>query len=215
MIHLEAKEHYLQQLKKELKKHPQRESIVQDYEAHLYELVAEKEDEKKTAEEWHLLFSEVIGHPKEVASMWKEELSVTPNKTFYLFLLMNAAFFVAGSLLTFAHLLNEYTWIQAVWRTLTSIPFIIMMLYMGFWAFLGYEIGKNFGARGRPLLKKTFLISVLPNLVLMLLVLFRIIPHEWFHPLLSTTFIMLCIAATILLYPICWIAFRWGKKQSL
>lgn len=215
MIHHEAKERYLNQLRKELKKHSQRNSILQDYEAHLDDLAHEYSDQSMAPEDWEQLFYERIGHPKEVALLWQEELSVTTSKTFLLFLFMNAAFFIAGGVLTFAHLFNYNAWIQTIWQSLTSIPFIIMFLYMGFWAFLGYEIGKSFGAGGRPLLKKTFLISILPNLGLMLLVLFRIVPHDWFHPLLSTTFIMLCIGGTILLYPICWAGFRWGKKQSL
>jgi hypothetical protein len=33
--------------------------------------------------------------------------------------------------------------------------------------------------------------------------------------LLSTTFIFLCIAATILLYPICCVGYYFGKKQSI
>lgn len=81
-----------------------------------------------------------------------------------------------------------------------------------FWALLGYEIGKGFGHNGRVLLNKTFLLSLIPNLILMVLTVFQIIPHSWFAPLLTKTFIIACIIFTIILYPISWIGYRWGEK---
>jgi hypothetical protein len=215
MIHLNVKASYLQKLEKELKKHPQKRDILQDYDSHLSELVQEKIEEIKTMDEWEQIFAERIGHPKEVALLWQEELSVTPSKTFYLFLLLNAAFFVGGSILTFVHFHSDDAWVRHTWAALTSIPLIIMAIYLGFWALLGYEIGKSFGARGRSLMKKTFAISVIPNFGLMLLVLFRIVPHEWFDPLLTETFIALCVGASFLMYPVCYAGYKWGKKQSV
>ncbi|MGA9227681.1 MAG: hypothetical protein WB217_15155, partial [Mesobacillus sp.] len=80
---------------------------------------------------------------------------------------------------------------------------------------LGYEIGKGFGHRGRSLMKKTFILSILPNILLMNLTLFEVIPHGWFQPLLSSAFIIKCILLTALLYPICLAGYKWGKKASV
>ncbi|MFC7373445.1 hypothetical protein ACFQPF_17530 [Fictibacillus iocasae] len=215
MIHLEVTSSYLKKLSKELKKHPKKRDILRDYELHLSELVEEQREKISTFDEWEQMMHERIGHPKEVALAWQEELSVTPNKTFYLFLLLNAAFFAAGALLTAVHFQSETAWVRHVWAALTSIPIIIMLVYLGFWALLGYEIGKSFGARGRVLMKKTFAFSIIPNFGLMLLVLFNIVPHEWFAPLLSETFIALCVGASFLLYPVCYAGYKWGKKQSV
>ncbi|PLS16156.1 hypothetical protein CVD28_19145 [Bacillus sp. M6-12] len=215
MTQHEAKSLYLKELEKKLYKHPGKQSILKDYEAHLSDLLEELSAENRTSQEWLLYISEVIGKPEEVAASWKEELSVTHNKTFLFFLSFNAAFFAAGGLLTVFHLIGKTAWIYDLWHGLTSIPMLIMGMYMLFWVLLGYEIGKSFGAAGNALMQKTFLLSLIPNLGLMLLVLFRIIPHEWFHPLLSETFITLCIAGTIILYPLCWLGYRWGKKKSV
>jgi hypothetical protein len=95
------------------------------------------------------------------------------------------------------------------------MPTLIALLYLFFWALLGYEIGRGFGHGGRTLLKKTFLLSLIPNILLMVLTVFEIIPHSWFAPLLTKTFIIACILFTIILYPISVIGYRWGKKASI
>ena len=116
---------------------------------------------------------------------------------------------------TLAHNLLDWNWISRLWNQLTSIPILIALIYMCFWVLLGYEIGKGFGYKGKKLLKRTFLLALIPNLILMILTVFNIIPHEWFSPLLTETFIGLCIFLTILLYPLCVISYRWGKKASV
>ncbi|UOY92993.1 hypothetical protein MUG87_02315 [Ectobacillus sp. JY-23] len=214
MIHLKAKEAYLKQLQKELHKHTELETILFDYDVHLSEIILEESD-KETVEEWMICFTNRIGSPKEVADLWREELSVTHHTTLLHFFLLNVCFFLLGGFFTFLHLFHQAQWLQHIWNILTAIPTMIMVLYMLFWGLLGYEIGKSFGAEGKQLMRKTFAISLLPNLTLMLLVLFRVIPHEWFHPLLSRTFIILCIAATALLYPICCVGYYFGKNQSI
>ncbi|MCM2533169.1 hypothetical protein NDK43_13145 [Neobacillus pocheonensis] len=105
--------------------------------------------------------------------------------------------------------------VNGIWSHLTSIPTLIALLYLFFWALLGYEIGKGFGHSGRRLLKKTFLLSLIPNILLMVLTVLRIIPHAWFDPLLTDQFVIACIIFTIILYPISWLGYRWGKKASI
>ena len=208
------KNEFLTELAKCLENHQEKESILLEYDSHLDELLTDfynLEDESEIRNQIYLRF----GTPKEIASMWKEELSVTPSKMKWLFIVVNILFFGGGTLLTLAHNLFDWSWLTSLWEQLTSFPILIALIYMFFWALLGYEIGRGFGYKGRKLMKRTFLLALIPNLTLMVLTVFRIIPHKWFSPLLTETFMGLCILLTLLLYPVCLISYRWGKKASV
>jgi hypothetical protein len=208
------KNRFLDELAKGLGNHQDKENIIREYETHIDDILIESFDCLNEDAFYERIVSR-LGSPDEIAEMWQEELSVTPSNMKWLFILLNILFFGGGSLLTLAHNLYKWEWVSKIWSQLTAIPTLIAFLYLFFWALLGYEIGKGFGHGGRRLLKKTFLLSLIPNLLLMLLTIFRIIPHVWFDPLLTKPFIVTCIIFTISLYPVCWIGYRWGKKASL
>src|SRR5699024_4476584 len=126
-----------------------------------------------------------LGTPEELAAVWKEEKSITPKKMQRLFVFLNIAIFLAGAILTVGYNVLEWAWLDRLWGVLTESTTIIIFIYMFFWGLLGYEIGKAFGARGKKILLRTFIISVIPNLVLMYLIIFQFIPYEWFDPLLE------------------------------
>ncbi|EKN70702.1 integral inner membrane protein [Neobacillus bataviensis LMG 21833] len=208
------KNKFLEELAKGLGNHQDKEDILLEYESHIDEILIESYDCPNEEEVFERIVSR-LGTPEEIAELWKEELSVTPSNMKWLFILLNILFFGGGSLLTLAHNLFQWEWLNTMWSYLTAIPTLIAFLYMFFWALLGYEIGRGFGHGGRRLLKKTFLLSLIPNLILMFLTVFEIIPHSWFAPLLTKTFIIACIIFTIFLYPISWIGYRWGRKASI
>jgi len=208
------KNRFLEELAKGLGNHQDKENILREYETHIEEILIESYDCEHEDSLMERMISR-LGSPDEIAEMWREELSVTPSNMKWLFILFNILFFGGGSLLTLAHNLYQWEWLSMIWRHLTAIPTIIAFIYLFFWALLGYEIGKGFGHGGRNLLRKTFLLSIIPNLLLMVLTVFEIIPHSWFEPLLTKTFIIACIAFTIILYPVCLIGYRWGKKASI
>jgi uncharacterized membrane protein len=208
------KNKFLKELEKGLGNHQDKQSILMEYDAHIEELLSESFDCKDENQRMERILSR-LGSPEEIAAIWKEELSVTPSKMKWLFITMNIFFFGGGSLLTLFHNLFQWNWLSTVWSHLTAIPTIIAFVYMFFWALLGYEIGKGFGHGGRSLLTKTFLFALLPNLLLMIVTVFEIIPHSWFEPLLTKTFIIACIIFTILLYPVSWLGYRWGRKASI
>lgn len=210
----QPKTEFIAQLRKELSYHEDRESILLEYETHIDEILHET-SEKVTETEVIELITSRLGTPEEIALAWRDELSVTPSNMKWLFVAMNVLFFGGGSLLTLAHNLFEWDWLTILWSRLTSIPMIIAIVYMFFWALLGYEIGKGFGHGGRKLLNKTFFAALIPNLSLMILTVMKIIPHSWFDPLLSKSFIIICIVLTITLYPLTWLAYQWGKKASV
>lgn len=208
------KNEFLTELAQSLGNHQEKESILKEYDAHLDELfidLSKLEDESEVRDQIFLRF----GTPEEIAAMWKEELSVTPSKMKWLFIVVNIILFGGGSVLTLAHNLFDWNWLTNLWAQLTSIPILIALIYMFFWALLGYEIGRGFGHKGRKLMKRTFFLALTPNLTLMALTVFKIIPHEWFSPLLTETFIAICILLTLLLYPVCLVSYRWGKKASV
>ncbi|MBD8069032.1 permease prefix domain 1-containing protein [Bacillus sp. PS06] len=213
---IQSKKDYINDLSKELKSHPNCEELLQEIDSHISEMIEElclnqSLDEQAAIKEVQTKF----GTPKEVAGTYHQELEVTPTKTQWTFILMNSLFFIGGIILTVLYHLLPIPMISHTWSFLTGIPIIIMLLYMGFWALLGYEIGKEFGFGGMKLLVRTFYISLLPNLFLMVLVLFRIVPTSWFDPLLSPAFIAACIVGTIVLYPISYVSFRWGTVKSI
>ncbi|MFE8694755.1 hypothetical protein ACFYKT_00120 [Cytobacillus sp. FJAT-53684] len=208
------KNEFLAELAQGLCNHPDKESILNEYDAHLDELLVglyKLQNESEVREQVYLKF----GTPKEIADMWREELSVTPSKMKWLFIAVNLCLFAGGAILTLAHNLLDWRWLTNLWIQLTSFPIIIALIYLFFWALLGYEIGRGFGHKGRKIMKGTFFLALMPNMVLMILTVFRVIPHEWFSPLLTETFIVICILFTALLYPICLISYRWGKKASV
>jgi hypothetical protein len=208
------KNRFLEELEERLENHQDKKSILLEYEVHIEEIVIESYACKSENELLEVIISR-LGSPEEIATMWKEELSVTPSNMKWLFILMNILFFGGGSLLTIFHNVFQWKWLSVVWSHLTAIPTVIAFIYLFFWALLGYEIGKGFGHGGRRLLTKTFFLSLIPNLLLMVLTVFKIIPHSWFEPLLTKTFIIACIILTILLYPISWLGYRWGRKASI
>lgn len=209
------KTEFLAELDRHLGKHAEKEHILAEYDLHLTEMLEELGDNQGADEEIITEIYSRLGTPEEIADSWREELSTTPVKTQWVFISANLFFFIGGTLLTLVHNLFDVPFIDMVWKSLTSIPAVIILLYLIFWALLGYEIGKGFGHKGRRLMKKTFILSILPNVLLMNLTLLKLIPHDWFQPLLSPAFIFICILFTALLYPICLVGYRWGKKASV
>ena len=207
-----VEQRFIEELKKEIGNHPNKAHIIAEYELHIYELLGELSLEEVN------IYDELVGRlgtPLEIAKAWQQEKDITPKKTQWLFVLCNAAIFIGGALLTISYNVFQWSWLELLWASLTDSAFIIMLVYILFWGLLGYEIGKEFGHRGYRLLKKTFLISIIPNFVLMYLVIFRILPHEWFQPLLNFPFVAACIIFTGLLYSVSWIGYRWGRKVSV
>jgi hypothetical protein len=209
----QLKNKFLEELSKGLCKHKDKESILLEYETHIDEIIIETLSEQEEVS-MDLLVSR-LGNPHEITKIWEEELSYSPSKMKWLFILLNLVLFVGGSLLTLVHNLYEWTWLSIIWNHLTAIPTVIAFVYLFFWGLLGYEIGKGFGHGGKALLRKTFFLSLIPNLLLMILTVCRIIPLEWFEPLLTQSFIVACILFTIILYPVCILGYRWGRKASI
>jgi len=208
----EEQQRFIYELEKELEHQAEQQNIVAEYKAHIYDLVENGEIKEENA------YDELVkrlGSPREIAKVWKQETGSTPRKTQWLFVILNVVIFIGGTILTISYNVFEWHWLEHIWNGLMEIPFIIMTVYLLFWGLLGYEIGKEFGHRGLRLLKRTFLISIIPNLLLMYVIIFKIFPHEWFGSLLTYPFIIICIVFTLLLYPVSLIGYYWGRKVSI
>ena len=210
-----AEERYMSQLSQLLGNHPDKVTILEEYQAHISELACDIMYEDESPD---LIYKELItrlGTPEEIATTWKQELTVTPVKTSWIFVSINLVLFMGGILLTFFNHTYNWKWVSEVWSLLTSIPVLLMAIYLAFWVLLGYEIGKEFGHQGKRLIVKTFLMTVLPNITLMYLVIFNLVPDSWFDPLLNKRFIVACVVCTFILYPISFAGYLWGKKASI
>lgn len=205
-------ERFLQELEKALADDPNRTEIVAEYRMHIEEMLAERED---TDQEIYAYLKSRLGSPEELAQLWREEKSVTPKKMQRLFVFLNIALFIGGALFTIGYNVFGWKWLEFLWDSLTESTTIIMLIYMFFWGLLGYEIGKAFGASGKKVLVRTFLVCIIPNLLLMYLIVFRLIPYDWFGTVLDGKFIVFCIMCTFALYPISWLGYRWGKRASV
>jgi hypothetical protein len=210
---IQSKEKFMLELETLLIPHENKQGVLEEYEGHILDLLDDSEVEE--IGELTDLIHNKIGTPEEIAAIWNEEWSVTPSKTQWIFVSANIFLFVGGSLLTILYNVFSWEWLQGFWARLTDIPAVIIAVYIVFWVLLGYEIGKEFGSKGKTLLVKTLVISLVPNLVLMNLVLFHLIPHEWFDPLLSKSFILICMGFTVLLLPISWAGYKWGRRASV
>ncbi|GKU80734.1 hypothetical protein [Niallia sp. NCCP-28] len=213
---ISTQKEYIDLLREHLEKNSNKEEILLEYEVHLAEMHTEIYSKKQISEQEAMkLIIERFGLPEEIAEIYKEESAVTAEKTKWLFFISNLFFFISGVGLTVIYHQLSNPSIHKVWAFLTSIPFTIICLYCFFWLLLGYEVGKEFGLGGRKLLQKTFSISLIPNLLLMVLIVFQIIPISVFDPLLSEQFIFICIGATFFLYPITVVGFRFGTTKSV
>lgn len=210
-----SKEEYLEILRLKLQNHVSLNEILIEYDHHISDMLLELTHTNITEKEAMMTIIHRLGTPEEMAHLYQEELTVTKTNTKWIFFLGNLFFFIGGIALTFIYHYVSVPSVTKIWYFLTSIPFYLIVLYLFFWLLLGYEVGKEFGLSGRKLLHKTFYLSLLPNLTLMMLVVFRIIPMAVFAPLLTQEFIYVCIIATVFLYPISFLGFRFGTTRSI
>ncbi|KAB7673168.1 hypothetical protein [Bacillus sp. B1-b2] len=210
-----TREEYIKQLRQLLKKQKYSEDICTEYNRHIYDLLEEICQEKACREEEAMkIVLEKLGSPTAIASIY-QVISLTPNKSHWMFFLANLCFFISGCLLTVIYHLFPVPIINKLWMALTSSPSILIILYFIYWLFVGYELGKEFGLGAKKILIRTFFFSLIPNVLLMSFIIFRIIPITIFAPLLTPEFILICIVFTVSLYPISFVGFRFGILRSV
>lgn len=202
----EEAQRYINELQTELSDQKDYQAIVADYEAHIYEML---QHEHIPPNEVYETLVEQLGSPTAVAKIWRQETGITPRKTQWLFVLLNIAIFVGGTVLLICLHLFGWKWLIHVWDTVANIPIFIFGLYAIFWSLLGYEMGKEFGHRGKRLLQRTFVIAIIPNMLFMYIILS--------HLLQIKTLMMFMVICTLtsMLYPVTFFGYYWGRKVSV
>jgi hypothetical protein len=201
-----TKEDFLSELERLLPNTINKKEIVQEWENHINEALFEYPE---------AIVIKKLGNPADIACEYQ---SITPVQKSWIvpfYIGCNALFFIFGSLLTLAYHMTNHPIAKTVWLSLVQIAPAIMGGYLLFWVFLGFEIGRTYGVKGSKLLTKTVLLSMLPNVILMILTLYQWIPIDLFTPLLTPMFVVLCVLFTFLLYPICCLAYRAGISRSI
>ncbi|MCA1029734.1 DUF1700 domain-containing protein [Bacillus timonensis] len=204
---IQSKREFLNQLERELPVQIDKESILYDYSQHFEEELARGRSERD------IIAS--LGNPTEIANQYRTMTVIPKRFTRRFFILSNCFFFLLGILLTIGYNVYGGPMFSTLWSLFTSVPFLIVFCYSCFWVFIGYEIGKEYGLSGKRVFSTTVLIGLLPNLILMFMTLFEVVSIDWFNPLLTPSFISICVVMTCLLYPLSKFGFQFGVKQSI
>lgn len=206
----EDAQRFIQELEIELDGQTDKASIVAEYKMHIHDMQEENMDE--------INYDQLVarlGTPREIAKLWKQETGITPRKTQWLFVILNVAIFIGGTIIMVGYHFFDWVWLAGIWHTIMNVPILVIFVYLLFWALLGYELGKEFGHRGLRLLQRTFLIAIIPNVVFIYLVLFKLLPIVWISSFLTNSFMLTSVVFTIILYPVSLLGYYWGKKVSV
>ncbi|WP_100334025.1 HAAS signaling domain-containing protein [Bacillus alkalisoli] len=208
-----GKELFLNQLEKELEFHPNSEDILLEYEVHyeskLRDLILtglSKED----AEENVL---EQLGNPKIIASQFCYK-PLSKKKLSNVTVTFNYLLFLTGILLTISLYSSEFPFATTLWQTLAQKKWFVLFLYFSLWIVVGYAIGRIYGFNGKETLNTILKLALVPNVILMLLVLYFEPIKNIFEPLLSPAFFLTCVIVTILFYPISKISYKYGITKG-
>ncbi len=194
---IETKAEFLQRLRFLLDHHPNETAIVAEIEGHMDELMKECGLPEQEA---IIMVQSQIGTPEELASQFRYVSTKESQRTKKMFIIVNILFFAGGVLLALGA--NLSVLLHMFWEVLLQSSWIILIGYSGYWAFMGYEIGKEYGAKGESLLRRTMRAAIVPNIFLMIITLFGFLPTELFHPLLQSSFLIGCLTATVFFFPI-------------
>ncbi len=202
-------EQFLETLKQALPNSVDKEEVIREYEIHI---------EEKRIDMPHLTIDEIItqlGDPLDIAKQYEEVQPIAVRFVSRNFVFCNFMFFIIGSLLTVCYHLYEDSLLSEAWGLLAQIPLTIVIIYTVFWMMLGFEIGREYGLLGKQVFSKTVFISLIPNVLLMMMTLFHFIPTEWFQPILTPSFITICVIMTVLIYPISKLFYHIGVHRSV
>ncbi|QED49366.1 HAAS signaling domain-containing protein [Cytobacillus dafuensis] len=211
---IKAKKQYLDEITRLLRNHPDHENIIAELSMHIDEMMADLEEKEVSEFEAIPIIMSQLGTPRQIAKEFKGVSTRTPGIVQNAFILINSLFFFAGLFLVLGSQVWNIAFLQTIWQVLSQLNWLILGCYTGFWAWMGYEYGKEFGVRGKVFLAGTIKIAIIPNLLLMIFTLFGTLPSEWFHSILSSSFILGCLLATALFFPISKMGYYIGKHKA-
>ena len=208
----EQKGRFLIQLEKELKNHPNAKDILKEYEAHydlkLRDLILLGYGREKAEE----IVLEQLGTPETIASQFhykKIDKKLLSNVA----ISCNYLLFFIGILLTISYI-YEFQDLNLLWHSLVHNKWIVLSFYFILWIVLGYAIGRLYGFNGRNTLNNVLKIALVPNVLLMLLVLYFGTFQAIFQQILTPIFLISCVVVTLLFYPISKLSFKYGITKG-
>lgn len=206
------KQDYLQELKLALQNHPEMEDILNEISTHIEDGIKDKMligvPEKAATEQ-------VLHHMGNPLELGKSFMRPPSSRKMIHLILLNWAFFVCGLFITISYHFSDFRIVNHTWTYLSHKSHSILLLYSMYWIYLGYTIGKQYGPSGKKMVNKTMIWASIPNMVLMFITLFNVIPSDIFSPLLNPVFIVFCVIATVLFYPLSKLAFKIGITFGL
>lgn len=207
-VMIKTKIEYIHQLKLLLEDHPDRDEIIHEIACHTDELLQECDLPEYEAIS---LVQRQIGTPEKLASQFRYVSSKEAWNVKKMFIIINALFFAVGGLLAFGAKISVH--LHTIWELLAQSCWIVLFVYSGYWVFIGFEIGKEYGAKGKGLLERTIRAAIIPNIILMLITLIGILPSELFQSFLSSSFLIGCLAATFFFFPISKVGYYMGVRK--
>ncbi|PWA12055.1 hypothetical protein DCC39_08220 [Pueribacillus theae] len=212
---IQTKEKYIKQFEQEMEAHPEKELIMAELIVHIEEEMADLLRKGMSEPEAVQAMIEQFGHPNELAAQFGKICTTAPNKVKLWLVLSNHFLFLMGACLTVCYHLGNMPFLQIAWEVLGQYSLLILFMYTGFWLFIGYQIGKEFGAKGKRILFETMSCALIPNLVLMFGILYGVFPTQWFSPFLTPSFVVACLGVTLLFYPFSQFGYYFGRHQAV
>ena len=205
---------FLSDLEVELENHPKKEEIILEYADYLEQKYKDLLISGISMEQAEKLILQEMSDPKKIAFQFKRK-GISVKATFQIVVILNYLLFVIGLLMTLEFYLFHGHGIDLLWNRLVDKKWFILFGYAAYWIMVGYLIGKKFGFNGAPLLRKTLGISLVPNYLLMMFVLFTEKLQGLFSPLITPSFTLMCITFTFLFYPISKISYKIGIIRGI
>ncbi|MGE8203471.1 permease prefix domain 1-containing protein [Heyndrickxia sp. NPDC080065] len=211
---LKLKVEYIDNVKVALDNHPDAVGICNEISSHIEEGVKERMllgvSEKQALEE----VLDSMGDPIELGKGFCTTSNSKQNTPIH-FILINWCFFIGGFFIAISNQASLFPILSNVWTFLVHMSEYILLLYLLYWFYIGYFIGKQYGPKGKRLVRKTLIVALIPNVALMVAVLFEFYPEGFFSPLLNPMFLFFCVLSTLCFYPISKVAYKFGIVNGL
>lgn len=205
---------YVEEVCRNLPKHVNRADVTAELRAHLEESVLERCGQGMDAGAAVKAALEHMGDPVKLGRAYNGTRPLPAVLWSGVLLLANALCLGAG-LVLLAGLRAGSASATYGFQMLAAGKVWVLLGYGLMWVLSGFMLGRKYGAHAEKRIHRMILPPLLPNYLFMLLVLFGILPSEWFDSLLSLPFVLMCIASTFLFSHLARLGCRWGRHASL
>lgn len=205
---------YLDQLAGELGQLPNKEEILLEYEEYIelryqeFLLSARSQSEAEN----ELLME--LGEPKEIAENYlvghSQQVNI-PKVMIY----FNYSLFLIGACLTVLYYTHAYLAVELIWEQMVTFKWGLLCGYAFLLALMFFVHGRLVGFKQWRKSRRFMVLALLPNYLLMIVVLLTDLFQSWFHPLLNPAFLLVCVVATFIFYPLNQLAVRYGVIHSI